>query len=60
MVMSNIREVILGKGCCPFSIPEDARIIGTWTEINAQSRLSENNARIMSIAFAPMFMLFAQ
>ncbi|WP_205896191.1 peptidase inhibitor family I36 protein [Pseudomonas umsongensis] len=58
MVMSNIREVILGKGCCPFSVPEDARVVGTWTEINAQSRLTENN-RIMSIAFAPMFMLFA-
>lgn len=60
MVMSNIREVILGKGCCPFSIPEDARVIDTWTEINSQSRLTGNNDRIMSIAFAPMFMLFAQ
>jgi hypothetical protein len=60
MVMSNIREVVLGKGCCPYSIPEDSRIVGTWTEINAQNRLAENNARIMSIAFAPMFMLFAQ
>ncbi|EJN26352.1 hypothetical protein PMI35_03848 [Pseudomonas sp. GM78] len=60
MVMSNIREVILVKGCCPFSIPEDTRVIDTWTEINSQSRLTGNNDRIMSIAFAPMFMLFAQ
>ncbi|GAB6407688.1 peptidase inhibitor family I36 protein [Pseudomonas sp. MHK4] len=60
MVMSNIREVILGKGCCPFSLPEDVRIIDTWTEINAQSRLTEHNAQVVSIAFAPMFMLFAQ
>ena len=60
MVMSNIREVILGKGCCPFSIPEDIRIIDTWTEITAQRRLTGHNARIVSIAFAPMSMLFAQ
>jgi hypothetical protein len=60
MVMSNIREVILGRGCCPFSLPDDVRIIDSWTEIKAQNRLTEHNARVVSIAFAPMFMLFAQ
>lgn len=60
MVMSNIREVILGNGCCPFSLPDDVRIIDTWTEIKAQNRLTEYNARVVSIAFAPMYMLFAQ
>ncbi|VVN98390.1 peptidase inhibitor family I36 protein [Pseudomonas fluorescens] len=60
LMMSNIKEVVLGRGCCPFSIPERASIPGTWTEIYAQSRLVEQNDRMVSVAFSPLFMLFAQ
>ncbi|ANJ57860.1 peptidase inhibitor family I36 protein [Pseudomonas silesiensis] len=60
MVMSNIKEIVLGRGCCPFSIPEQASTKGTWTELNAQSRLVEHNDRIVSVAFSPLFILVAQ
>ena len=60
MVMSNIKEIVLGRGCCPFSIPEQASTKGTWSELNAQSRLVEHNDRMVSVAFSPLFILVAQ
>jgi len=60
MMMSNIKEVVLGRGCCPFSIPEQVSSKGTWTEIYAQSRLVEQNDRMVSVAFSPLFILFAR
>ncbi|MCK1791560.1 peptidase inhibitor family I36 protein [Pseudomonas violetae] len=60
MMMSNIKEVRLGRGCCPFSIPEKASASGVWTEVHGQDRLAPYDDRIVSIAFSPMFVLFAQ
>lgn len=60
VMMSNLKEVGLGKGCCPFSIPEQVSPTGAWTEIYAQNRLVEHNDRMVSIALGPMFFLFAQ
>jgi hypothetical protein len=60
LMMSNIKEAGLGKGCCPFNIPEQPSVTGTWTEIYSQRRLVEHNDRIVSVVFSPMFILFAQ
>ncbi|MCW8275478.1 peptidase inhibitor family I36 protein [Pseudomonas sp. PCH199] len=60
IMMSNLKEVGLGKGCCPFSIPDQVSVTGAWTEIYSQSRLAEYNDRMISVAFSPMFILFAQ
>lgn len=60
MMMSNLKEVVLGRGCCPFSIPEQVSATGVWTEIYSQSRLIAQNDRMVSVAFSPMFTLFAQ
>lgn len=60
VMMSNLKEVGVGKGCCPFSIPEQVSPTGAWTEIYAQNRLVEHNDRMVSIALGPMFFLFAQ
>ena len=60
MMMSNIKEIIVGRGCCPFSIPEQVSPSGKWTEIYGQSRLVEQNDRMVSVAFSPLFILFVQ
>ncbi|MHC8318191.1 peptidase inhibitor family I36 protein [Pseudomonas sp. LB3P31] len=60
MTMSNLKEVKLGRGCCPFSIPEKASASGVWTEVYGQDRLAEFNDRMVSVAFSPMFVMFAQ
>jgi hypothetical protein len=60
MMMSNIKEVRLGRGCCPFSIPEKAAASGVWTEVYGQEQLAIYDDKIVSIAFSPMFVMFAQ
>jgi len=60
MMMSNIKEVGLGRGCCPYSIPEKASASDAWTEVYSQDRLAAFDDRIVSVAFSPMFILFAQ
>ncbi|MBF4560157.1 peptidase inhibitor family I36 protein [Pseudomonas sp. p50] len=60
MMMSNIKEVGLGRGCCPFSFPEKAVTPVQVTELYSQNELIEQSDRMVSVAFSPMFILFAQ
>jgi hypothetical protein len=60
MMMSNIKEVGLGRGCCPFSFPEKAIVSAMVTELYSQNELVEQSDRMVSVAFSPMFILFAQ
>jgi len=60
MMMSNIKEVGLGKGCCPFSFPEKAIVSAMVTELYSQNELVEQSDKMVSVAFSPMFVLFAQ
>ena len=60
MMMSNIKEVGLGRGCCPFSFPEKAIVSAMVTELYSQNELVEQSDKMVSVAFSPMFVLFAQ
>ena len=60
MMMSNIKEVRLGRGCCPFSFPEKAVVPAMVTELYSANELVEHSDKMVSVAFSPMFILFAQ